>query len=186
MDLLTLIAIAVGLAMDAFAVSVAEGIAIKELHLRHALRVALCFGAFQAVMPVIGWYAGRGTVDIISAWEHWVVFAVLTVIGVKMIVESFRLEAVEKPRDLSSITVLLVLSVATSLDALAVGFSFAFLVTDIVTPVLIIGSVTFVLCLIGIAVGDKLGHFFEKKIEIVGGLVLIAIGVKVLVEHLSA
>ena len=184
MDWLTLIAIAVGLSMDAFAVSVASGIAIKNLKLHHAVRIALSFGAFQAVMPVIGWYVGRSVAEVISPWDHWVVFGVLVFIGGKMIIESFKIEAVERPANPLNVWVLLVLSIVTSLDALAVGFSFAFLVTDIITPVIIIGAVTFILCLIGIAIGDKLGHFFEKKIEIVGGLVLIAIGVKILFEHL--
>jgi len=184
MDFLSLIAIAVGLSMDAFAVSIAEGIAIRKLRLVHALRIAFFFGGFQAVMPVIGWFAGRGAAEFVVAWEHWVVFGVLSVIGVKMIVESFRLEGDGKTRNLSNITVLLILSVATSLDALAVGFSFAFLVTDILLPVIVIGVVTFALSLIGVAIGDRLGHFFEKKIEILGGLVLIAIGVKILLEHL--
>lgn len=186
MPILSIIAIAVGLSMDAFAVSVASGIAIKELRLHHALRIALFFGAFQAVMPVIGWVAGQSVATIIGPWDHWVVFGVLVFIGGKMIFESFKIEAAERPTDPLNVYVLLVLSVATSLDALAVGFSFAFLVTDIVLPVVIIGGVTFVLSLVGTAVGDRAGHFFEKKIEIVGGLILIAIGVKILLEHLLA
>jgi len=184
MDLLTLIVIAVGLSMDAFAVAVASGIAIKELRVAHALRMALFFGGFQAIMPVIGWLAGRGVAEFIAPWDHWVVFAVLVLIGAKMIVEAFRIEAAGKPTNPFNVTILLVLAVATSLDALAVGFSFAFLVVDILFPVVIIGAVTFILTLIGVAVGNRLGHFFEKRIEILGGLVLIAIGVKILLEHL--
>ena len=184
MDLLTLIAIAVGLSMDAFAVSVASGIAIKHLRIHHAVRIALFFGGFQAIMPLIGWLAGRSVSELISPWDHWVVFALLVFIGARMIYESFRMDAAGKPTNLLNIYVLLVLSVATSLDALAVGFSFAFLKVAIVMPVIIIGLVTFALSLVGVAVGGRLGHFFEKKIEAVGGLVLIAIGVKVLIDHI--
>jgi len=184
MDLLTLIAIAVGLSMDAFAVAVASGIAIRELRVAHALRMAAFFGAFQAIMPVVGWFAGRGVAEWITPWDHWVVFAVLVLVGGKMILEAFRIEAAEKPTNPFNVTVLLVLAVATSLDALAVGFSFAFLVAHILFPVVVIGVVTFAITLIGVAIGDRLGHFFEKRIEILGGLVLIAIAVKILLEHL--
>lgn len=183
MDLLTLIAIAVGLSMDAFAVSVASGIAIKHLRVHHAVRIALFFGGFQAIMPVIGWLAGRSVAELISPWDHWAAFGLLVFIGGRMIYESFRMETAERPTDPLNIYVLLVLSVATSLDALAVGFSFAFLNVAIVVPVVIIGVVTFTLSLVGVAVGDRLGHFFEKRIEAVGGIVLIAIGVKILLEH---
>ena len=184
MDLLTIIAIAVGLSMDAFAVSVASGIAIKNLRIRHAVRIALFFGGFQAVMPVIGWLAGRSVAELISPWDHWVAFALLVFIGGRMIYGSFRMDAAGKPTDPLNLYVLLLLSLATSIDALAVGFSFAFLKIAIVGPVIIIGAVTFVLSLAGVAVGDRLGHFFERKIEAVGGLVLIAIGVRILLEHL--
>lgn len=184
MDLLTVIAIAVGLSMDAFAVSVASGIAIKNLRVHHALRIALFFGGFQALMPVVGWLAGRSVADLIAGWDHYVVFGVLTFIGCKMIYESFRIESAGKPTNPLNVFVLLVLAVATSLDALAVGFSFALLGVSILMPVVVIGAVTFVLSLTGVAVGDRLGHFFERKIEAVGGLVLIGIGLKILLEHL--
>lgn len=184
MDLLTIIVIAVGLSMDAFAVSVAAGIAVKRLKVRHAVRIALFFGGFQAIMPALGWLAGRSVADFIAPWDHWVVFAVLSFIGGRMIYESFRMGPDGKSADLLSVWALFLLSVATSIDALAVGLSFAFLNVSIIMPVIVIGVVTFVLSLVGVAVGDRLGHFFERKIEAVGGLVLIAIGVKILLEHL--
>ena len=184
MDLLTIIAIAVGLSMDAFAVSVASGIAIKRLKVHHAVRIALFFGGFQALMPVVGWLAGRSVADFIAPWDHWAAFGVLSLIGGRMIYRSFRMDAAGKPTNPLNLYVLLLLSLATSIDALAVGFSFAFLNVAIVRPVVIIGAVTFVLSLAGVAVGDRLGHFFERKIEAVGGLVLIAIGIKILLEHL--
>jgi putative Mn2+ efflux pump MntP len=186
LSLFVVIGIAVGLAMDAFAVSVASGVAIRDLKIGHALRIALFFGAFQAIMPVIGWLAGQTLAERIKTFDHWVVFAVLAAVGGKMIYESFKFDAAEKPSNPLNLYVLLMLSIATSIDALAVGFSFALLSVSIVLPVLVIGAVTFVLSLIGVGIGDRLGHFFEKRIEFVGGLVLIGIGVKVLIQHLSA
>jgi len=183
MDLLSVIGIGVGLAMDCFAISVASGMTTKTLKIRHVLRMALFFGGFQALMPVVGWLAGKTLAELVSGFDHWVVFAVLSLIGAKMIYESFKIESAEEPAPLESVYVLLVLSVATSIDALAVGFGFAFLRVSIVMPVVVIGLVTFVLSLVGTAVGHNLGHFFEKRIEAVGGLVLIAIGVKILLEH---
>ena len=147
------------------------------------MRIALFFGAFQAIMPVIGWLAGRSVAEFIAPWDHWVVFGLLVFIGARMIYESFRMDAAEKPTNPLNIYVLLVLSVATSLDSLADGFSFALLKVAIFMPVIIIWLVTFALSLVGVTVGGRLGHFFEKRIEALGGLVLIAIGVKVLIDH---
>ena len=187
MSLITIIFIAFGLALDAFAVSIASGVTIKELRINQALKVALSFGLFQAFMPLIGWLAGLTLRDFISGIDHWVAFTLLSLIGLKMIYESLKLESNDKKKGMDplNIYVLLILSIATSIDALAVGLSFAFLKIFIVTPVIIIGIITFLLSLLGIAIGKRLGHFFEKKIEIVGGLVLIGIGIKILIEHLS-
>ena len=178
----TLIGIAFGLAMDAFAVSVTSGLAILCLHIRHALRIALFFGAFQALMPVVGWLAGQTLNDLISRFNHWIAFGLLSFIGIKMIVESFQMDGNDKC-DRITLGALLILSIATSIDALAVGVAFAFLNVAILTPIMIIGIVTFVLSFAGVYIGDRLGHFFEKKIEILGGVILIGIGVKILVEH---
>jgi len=183
---LTILLIAVGLAMDAFAVAVVTGSVYKEFKVRHALRMALSFGGFQAVMPVIGFLAGLGLIDYIAAYDHWVAFALLFFVGGKMIYESFKLEAVERNRDPSNLLVLLALSFATSIDALAVGITLSLLKTPILLAVTIIGLVTFVLSYGGVALGKRFGHFFESKIEIVGGLILIAIGVKIVIEHLTA
>jgi putative Mn2+ efflux pump MntP len=184
MDLLTVIGVALALSMDCFAISVAGGVAMRKLDVRYALRLALFFGGFQAFMPVIGWFAGRSVEEFIAPWDHWAAFGVLSFIGAKMIWESFRLDAASKSASPMSVTAILLLSIATSIDALAAGFSFAFLRISIVMPVIVIGSVTFVMTLAGTEVGERLGHFFEKKIEIVGGVVLIAIGVKILLEHI--
>ncbi len=184
MSLITVIFVAFGLAMDSFAVSIASGITIKNLKINNALKVAFSFGLFQAFMPLVGWLAGLSLREIISGIDHWIAFALLILIGLKMIYESLKIESASKGLDPLNIYILLMLSIATSIDALAVGLSFAFLKIYIVTPVIIIGIVTFLLSLLGIVIGNKLGHFFEKKIEIAGGLILIGIGIKILIEHL--
>lgn len=178
--MLTVFFIALGLSMDAFAVSVAAGVAIKELRLAHALRVALFFGSFQALMPVAGWLAGGVLKGLLANTAHWAAFIILAAIGIKMIAESTRLERIE--RDYLSIKVMLLLSVATSLDALAVGVSLSLLGVPVITPAAVIGLVTFALSYAGVMVGEKLGHFFERKMEAAGGVILILIGIKILVE----
>ncbi len=185
MHFITIFFIAFGLAMDAFAVSITSGIAIKNLRIGHALQIALFFGAFQAIMPVMGWLAGIGLKDYISGVDHWVAFALLSAIGCKMIYESMKMKSDRKEINPLNIYVLLFFSIATSIDALAIGISFAFLRIAIISPVLAIGAITFLLSFLGVYIGDRLGHFFEQKMELIGGLLLIAIGLKVLVEHLS-
>jgi putative Mn2+ efflux pump MntP len=170
--------------MDAFAVSIASGIAIKHLKIRHALTIAAWFGAFQAIMPVLGWLGGVKLREAVAGVDHWIVFGMLGFIGAKMIYEAFKIEEVEKKSDPLDVYVLFVLSVATSIDALAVGVSFAFQGVNIVMPVVIIGAITFVISFAGVWIGDKGKHVFEKKMEIVAGLILIGIGVKVLLEGL--
>ncbi len=184
MELLTIIAVAVGLAMDAFAVSVVTGAAYKELHVRHALRMAGFFGAFQAAMPLIGYLAGHTIKTYIGGWDHWLAFGLLTGVGVKMIIESYEINPERKNYHPANIAALLALSIATSIDALAVGVTLSLITERIITAVFIIGAVTFVLCLAGVAIGKRFGHFFESRIEAVGGLVLIGLGVKILLQHL--
>ncbi len=183
MDFATVTVIAFGLAMDAFAVSIASGVAAKNLRIGHALKIAAFFGLFQAIMPVVGWLAGLTLSGFISGVDHWIAFGLLCFIGCKMIYEALRLEPDTRHNNPLNIYTLLLLSVATSIDALAVGLSFAFLRIAIATPIIVIGVVTFSLSFIGASVGNKLGHFFENKIEVAGGLVLIGIGLKILVEH---
>jgi putative Mn2+ efflux pump MntP len=182
-DWVTIFVIACSLAMDAFAVSIASGVTIVHLHLRHALVIALFFGSFQAIMPLIGWFGGDHLKLFFNSIAAWIAFFLLIGIGVKMIYEATRLEASERETDPLNIYVLFMLAVATSIDALAVGFSFGLLHVTIITPALIIGGVTFVLSLTGIYIGEKFGHFFEKKIEVLAGLVLIGIGIKTLLTH---
>jgi len=185
MDLITILFIAFGLAMDAFAVSIASGAAIKPLKIHNAFKIALYFGLFQALMPLVGWLTGLALRDFISSIDHWVAFFILFVIGSKMIYESTKLKTEGKKNNPLSTRLLLSLSVATSIDALAVGVSIAFLKVFILTPIIAIGMVTFFLSYIGVFVGNKSGHFFENKIEIIGGFILIFIGLKILVEHLT-
>ena len=183
--MLTIIIVAFGLAMDAFAVSITSGLTMKHLRINSALRIAAFFGTFQAVMPLIGWLAGLSLQAYIAGIDHWIAFALLSAIGCKMIYESIQMPSKEKTSNLMDVSTLLILSVATSIDALAVGVSFAFLRLVIITPLLTIGIVTFLLSFFGVFIGNKFGHFVEKRIEIAGGLILIGIGVRILIEHLT-
>ena len=184
MDSLTIIVIAVGLAMDAFVVSIVSGGAYKQLRVRHALRMALFFGAFQAFMPLVGSLAGLTLRDYIAAYDHWIAFGLLAAVGGKMIYESFKIRSVGQTQDPSNILVLLVLSVATSIDALAVGITLSLIAGSIITAVIVIGLITFALSYLGVYIGKKFGHFFESKMEALGGAILIGIGGKILIEHL--
>jgi putative Mn2+ efflux pump MntP len=185
MNLITVVFVALGLAMDAFAVSIVTGSVYRELHIRHALRMAVFFGGFQAVMPLVGSLAGLGLKTYISPYDHWIAFGLLAFVGGKMIYEAFEIESAERNLDPSNLMILLVLSVATSIDALAVGVTLSLLTSSIALAVLVIGLITFVLSYAGVTIGKRFGHFFESKIEIVGGLVLIAIGLKILLGHLT-
>lgn len=170
--------------MDAFAVSITSGITIRHLRVKHALKIALFFGFFQAIMPVIGWLLGVSVRHAISGFDHWIAFGLLNIIGGKMIYESFKLQPNKEEIDPQNIYVLFLLSIATSIDALAIGLSLSFLKVAIIFPAIIIGIITFLLSFFGVHIGNKVGHFFEKKIEMIGGLVLIGIGFKILIEHL--
>ena len=183
MDLATVLLIAVSLAMDSFAVSIAHGMTIKNRRVATGLIMAFSFGLFQALMPVLGWLAGLTFIDLISSFDHWVAFGLLAFIGGKMIYSARTEPEPEKDTKLTA-PVLLMLSIATSIDALAVGLSFSLLQVSITTPVIAIGVVAFLLSFAGFNFGNKLGKFFERKVQVVGGIVLIAIGIKILLEHL--
>jgi putative Mn2+ efflux pump MntP len=182
MDMVTIFLIAVGLAMDAFAVSVARGMTANKDRLRSAIFLALLFGGFQALMPLIGWLAGLSFKDLIMNIDHWIAFGLLSLIGGKMIFDAVKGEESDD-KELTPLLAL-TLAVATSIDALMVGLSFAFLETSILVPMMVIGSVTFALCFIGFIFGSSLGGFFGGRIRIVGGAILILIGIRILVEHL--
>jgi putative Mn2+ efflux pump MntP len=184
MNILAIFGIAVALAMDAFAASIASGITIRHLKIRHALTIAACFGFFQAVMPLIGWLGGARLQRYVAPADHWIAFGLLGFIGIKMVYEALKLQSIEEKRDPLDIYVLFVLSVATSVDALVAGFTFALLATGILTPVIVIGAITFCMSFAGVLIGDRIGHFFEKRIEIAAGLLLIGIGAGILISHL--
>ena len=182
MNKITIVMIALGLAMDAFAVSVSSGITIKDLKPRHGAKVAIFFGGFQALMPILGWLLGIGFKDYIERYDHWIAFVLLGFIGAKMLKESMD-DDCEYISDPLKNKVLLMLAIATSIDAMAVGVSFAFLKISILSSSLIIGAITYVICFAGVYLGNKCGCVFKKKAEIAGGLILMLIGFKILAEH---
>ena len=177
-----LLILAVGLSMDAFAVAVCKGLSIRALMPRHAAVVGLWFGAFQALMPLIGWLLGAAFADMIAAVDHWIAFALLAFIGGNMIREALGGDEEDCDPSLAPMT-MLVLAVATSIDALAVGVTFAFLQVDILPAVLFIGVTTFILSAAGVKVGAVFGSRFKSKAELAGGLILIGMGIKILLEH---
>ncbi|MBU4332947.1 MAG: manganese efflux pump MntP family protein [Candidatus Omnitrophica bacterium] len=186
MNLLTTILIALSLSMDAFAVSIASGVIIKKQKIKNALKFGLSFGVFQMIMPIVGWLGGRSFVHMIEGIDHWLAFGLLSLVGVKMIMEAGKIDSLERSDSNVSYRVLMILSIATSIDALVVGLSLSFLNVSIIMPVVIIGIITFVMSYAGFFIGNKFGEFFEKKIEIVAGLILIGIGIKILFGHLFA
>lgn len=188
MGIVELLLIAVGLSMDAFAVSICKGLGMKKVNLKVAFALALFFGGFQALMPLIGWALGSQFLWLISPIDHWIAFVLLAVIGGKMLWEALHDEEGEddgKPADKIDLGEFFILAVVTSIDALAVGISFAALAVDIVPSILIIGVVTFCFTIAGVFVGNFFGSRYEKPASIVGGVVLILIGLKILLEHLG-
>jgi len=184
MDLLSLIFTGIGLAMDASAVSIAKGMSLpNEKNKNYALKLGLAFGIFQGLMPLIGYLAGSTFSGYIQSVDHWVAFILLALIGLNMIKESREEKENEEVSDLS-LKVILLLAIATSIDALAVGVSFAFLKVNIVLACSIIAVVTFILSFICVMVGKRLGSLFQKYAEIFGGIILMMIGAKILIEHL--
>ena len=182
MSLFELILIAVGLSMDAFAVSICKGLSLKELKPKHAALVGLYFGGFQALMPVLGWLLGYRFEHFITSIDHWIAFVLLTAIGVGMIREAKKAEELDD--DLSFRTMLL-LAIATSIDALAVGITFAFLSVRILPAAGLIGLTTFLLSALGVYIGHVFGLKYKAKAELAGGVILIFIGLKILLEHLD-
>ncbi|MCO5383577.1 MAG: manganese efflux pump MntP family protein [Methanosarcina barkeri] len=183
MSFLTDFLLALGLSMDAFAVSMSSGTTIRPFRLNDALKLAFFFGGFQAFMPVLGWLGGSAVSEFVSDYAPWIAFLLLAFIGGKMIYEALYGSSEGKVSSLSY-SVLFVLAIATSIDALAVGMSFAFLSTPILEPVIIIGCVTFFMSFCGAILGYRMGHFFEHEVEILGGLILLGLGCKILAEHL--
>jgi len=185
MTWITIFGIALGLAMDAFAVSIAVGSKLKRLSFRPLFRLSFHFGLFQFMMPVLGWYFGSKIEHIMRDFDHWVAFGLLFIIGAKMIRESFNKDDNKKPlNDPTRKWTLIILSIATSIDALAVGLSIALLGIEIWFISLVIGLVAFVMTAIGMTFGRKLGSRFGKRMEFLGGLILIGIGLKIVIDHI--
>ena len=185
----TLLLMGAGLSMDAFAVSICKGLSMRKVNKKQCLVIGLFFGGFQALMPFIGWVLGSQFEQYITSIDHWIAFILLGFIGGKMVVEAIREkdEAVEvgkmdPPLDLKE---MFILAIATSIDALAVGITFAFLQVPIVEAISIIGITTFVISVIGVYVGNFFGNRYKKKAELAGGMILILIGFKILLEHLG-
>ncbi len=185
MDAITLLGLALALAMDAFAVALGTGAVLSRLTGRQLFRLSFHFGLFQALMPVIGWLAGLTIMQWVEAWDHWIAFSLLAIIGGRMIYEAFSDEKKTDDRDPTKGLSLVLLSIATSIDALAVGFSLSVIGVSIWMPALVIGLVAGVLTIAGMLLGGRIGDRWGARVEIFGGLVLIAIGIKILIEHLS-
>lgn len=179
----------IGLAMDAFAVSVCKGLGMRRLNKKQTLIIGLYFGGFQALMPLIGWLLGSQFQKYITSIDHWIAFILLGFIGGKMMIEAIRewneeetVDVIDAPLDHKN---MLVLAVATSIDALAVGITFAFLDTPIIEAITIIGITTMVISIIGVVVGNFFGSRYKSKAEFIGGLILVLLGLKILLEHLD-
>lgn len=175
--------VAVGLSMDAFAVAVCKGLKMPKINIKQTALIALFFGGFQALMPLIGYFLGNQFEEYIVSIDHWITFILLGIIGGKMIYESFKKD--EEDEGGFSIKELFVLAIATSIDALAVGITFSFLLDSIAAPVSMIGVTTFFLSAIGVFIGHKFGEKYKSKAEFAGGLILVLIGLKILLEHLG-
>ncbi|MGV8828816.1 MAG: manganese efflux pump MntP [Breznakibacter sp.] len=186
MTLLSLILISIALAMDSFAVSISAGLAMKKVKIRQMGKISLLFALFQGVMPIIGWLAGVYFEPYINRFDHWIAFILLSAIGGKMI-----WEAIDKQTDAPAINpycnrTLTTLAFATSIDALAIGLSFSILNYAILVPAFVIGLITFIFSLGGLTLGVKLGNVCGTKIELAGGIILVGIGIKIVIEHLSS
>ena len=192
--MLEILLIAVSLSMDAFAVSVSSAACTKNLTRFHMLRASFAFGLFQFLMPLAGWFIGASFSSYISSFDHWIAFALLALVGGKMLIEVVQewkespdacpVDEEETKRDLSSKRIVLLLAIATSIDALAVGMSFSVIGRAALLPSVIIGFVTFIICLSGFFFGKKLGILFGRYAQLAGGIVLIGIGVRILLQHI--
>jgi putative Mn2+ efflux pump MntP len=186
MDLFTIILIAIGLSFDTFAVSISSGLILKKIDFLNATKIAVTLAVFQAAMPVIGWLAGSGIKNYAENFDHWIAFGILALLGAKMIYESFKTDPEDRSFNPLDIKVMIGMAIATSIDALIVGFSFALLNYKILISVGIIGFVTYVVAMLGMLFGKKIGARMGRRMEVLGGIMLILIGLKILIEHLSA
>lgn len=185
MSFISILVIAIGLSMDAFSVAISIGAVSRKVSFAPVLRLSASFGLFQFFMPLAGWLGGMTIADYIAGFDHWIAFVLLLYVGGKMIHESFQREEKVHSNDPTKGLTLLMLSVATSIDALAVGLSLAFLKMPILYPSIIIGIVTFIMTALGMLFGEKLGKIFGKRVEVIGGIILIGIGIKILFDHVA-
>lgn len=190
MGLWELFVIAVGLSMDAFAVSICKGLSMEKMSWKNALTAGLYFGGFQAAMPLIGYFLGTGFKDLITSIDHWIAFILLGIIGANMIKEALEKEGDCGCKENSNasrfdVKTMIPLALATSIDALAVGVTFAFLSVDIVPAVTFIGTITFFFGMLGVKIGNAFGARFKSRAEMAGGIILIVMGIKILLEHLG-
>jgi putative Mn2+ efflux pump MntP len=185
MDFITSILLGFGLAMDCVAVSMTAGFIVEKIRFRHILKMSLCFGFFQSAMAIIGFCAGMGIIRLIEKFDHWIAFGLLCFVGIRMIYEALKKEHDEKKVDPLNNYTLFILSVATSIDSLAVGLSLSFLQVSIIMPVAVIGIISFLLSLLAAYAGKFFGKILGGKMEIIGGIILIGIGIKILIEHIS-
>lgn len=183
MSFLEIILIAIGVSMDAFAVSICKGLACRDKRLKTAFACGTWFGAFQVIMPVIGFYLGRLFAGLIEKYDHWIAFALLLILGINMIKEAFSKDE-EQASDDTSFLKMLILAIATSIDALMVGVTFAVLNVNIWLCVLIIGLTTFAFSFVGVIIGRKVGEKHKNKAVLAGGIILVLLGIKILIEHL--
>lgn len=186
MGTLELLILAIGLSMDAFAVSVCKGLAMKKLEFKNMAIVGLWFGGFQALMPTIGYFLGVQFKNQITAIDHWIAFVLLGIIGANMIKEACSKDDEEEVKANLDVKTMFMLAIATSIDALAVGITFAFLSVNLVHAVTFIGITTFILSAVGVGIGNIFGTKYKAKAEIAGGIILILLGIKILLEHLGA
>ncbi|MDY6329279.1 MAG: manganese efflux pump MntP family protein [Lachnospiraceae bacterium] len=185
MGTLELLILAIGLSMDAFAVSVCKGLAMKKLEFKNMAIVGLWFGGFQALMPTIGYFLGVQFKNQITAIDHWIAFVLLGIIGANMIKEACSKDDEEEVKANLDVKTMFMLAIATSIDALAVGITFAFLSVNLVHAVTFIGITTFILSAVGVGIGNIFGTKYKAKAEIAGGIILILLGIKILLEHLG-
>ena len=181
MSVWELLVIAVGLSMDAFSVSVCKGLSVEKVELKHILLCGLFFGIFQAVMPTIGYFIGSSFAEYVQKFDHWIAFGLLAYIGFNMIKEARQEEKLDADFSLKTMTLL---AIATSIDALTIGISFAFLDVDLLLSVTSIGLTTFIFSAVGVILGHKIGSKFSSRAEMLGGIVLIILGTKILIEHI--
>ena len=172
----------VGLAMDAFAVSICKGLSSKKIDIKKCLLVGAYFGIFQGIMPLIGYFLGIKMKGLIISVDHWIAFILLGIIGFNMILESFQKEQINDKLDFKT---MIGLAIATSIDALAVGITFAFLEVNILVSVILISIITFIICVFGVKIGNAFGTKYGNKAQLFGGIILILIGIKILLEHLE-